>query len=101
MRLSQKQHAALLAGAASSNDEASSPSAAPTSGAGTTTTVASGGASATHHQGQFILTLDNIKPELKDSETITVTIPPAQENQSPPHNLPYTIGKCMLAALYS
>ena len=45
------------------------------------------------HQGQFILTLDNIKPELKDTETITVTIPPA-DNGSP--NIPYTIGKNLL-----
>lgn len=44
------------------------------------------------HQGQFILTLDNIKPELKDTETITVTIPPAGENNGSP-NIPYTIGK--------
>ena len=44
------------------------------------------------HQGQFILTLDNIKPELKDTETITVTIPPANENNGSP-NIPYTIGK--------
>ena len=44
------------------------------------------------HQGQFILTLDNIKPELKDTETITVTIPPANENNGSP-NIPYTIGR--------
>ena len=44
-------------------------------------------------QGQFILTLDNIKPEIKDTDTITVTIPPSQnENQSNSPNLPYTIG---------
>ena len=43
-------------------------------------------------QGQFILTLDNIKPEIKETETITVTIPPANDNSSSP-NIPYTIGK--------
>ena len=43
-------------------------------------------------QGQFILTLDNIKPEIKETETITVTIPPANENNGSP-NIPYTIGK--------
>ena len=46
------------------------------------------------HHGQFILTLDNIKPELKDTDTITVTIPPANtDNQTSSPNLPYTIGK--------
>lgn len=44
------------------------------------------------HHGQFILTLDNIKPELKDTDTITVTIPPANtDNQTSSPNLPYTI----------
>ena len=52
------------------------------------------------HHGQFILTLDNIKPELKDTDTITVTIPPANtDNQTNSPNLPYTIGKIIIFVL--